>query len=584
MSSTKLIYNRLNNLQPLGTNPVGPTLYASSVNVPQFGPNLAQFTFPGYSQTTPGNAIPFGGPQNLYQIYEDVSWSKGKHTFKFGGLYIQTRDNRQFGAYENAVEAFTNVSGASIATVADSLISGNIKQYQGAIYPQGEYPCFRSIATGATIQTPECTLQLPVGPPSFSRNNRYNDGAFYAQDAWKVTPRLTLNLGIRWEYYGVQHNADPSLDSNFYLGPGSNISEQTRTGTVQIANQSPVGGLWAPSKNNWAPRVGFAWDVFGNGTLSLRGGYGIAYERNFGNVTFNVIQNPPNYAVISLLAGSDIPSMPIYTNNAGPLAGSGITKAFPGPSLRAVDPNIKQAYANFWSFATDYQVMKNSVLSLEYTGSHGVHEYSIANLNKTYTGSTYLGDSRASNRMNQQYTNINWRGSDGFNLYDAVNVRFSSNNLFNKGLYINANYTWSHAIDDNSSTFAEGGNGNGQLGYTDPYDPALDKGASEYDIRHRFVFSGTWNLPWGANSSNGFVRQALGGWQLSPIYAVRSGSPFTIYDCTNGVSNCPRWVPSAPVAVQGNMYAGRHRRLQLLDTAPGFFRECCGPWRLAGST
>ena len=109
------------------------------------------------------------------------------------------------------------------------------------------------------------------------------------QDSWKVSPRLTLNLGLRWEYYGVQPNANPSLDSNFYLGTG-NIYQQVRTGTVQIANQSPVGGLWAKDTNNFAPRVGFAWDVFGDGSTSLRGGFGMGYERNFGNVTFNVIR------------------------------------------------------------------------------------------------------------------------------------------------------------------------------------------------------------------------------------------------------------------------------------------------------
>src|SRR6185369_11926257 len=103
--------------------------------------------------------------------------------------------------------------------------------------------------------------------------------------------------------------------------------------------------LWAPDRNNFAPRVGFAYDLTGDGRTSLRGGYGIGYERNFNNVTFNMIQNPPNYATVALTAGTDIPTIPITTANAGPLAGSSGSKTLPATSLRAVDPNIKTSYA-----------------------------------------------------------------------------------------------------------------------------------------------------------------------------------------------------------------------------------------------
>ena len=573
VNTAKFTFNRLNTLQPLGKNPVSPTLYTSATALPNLPGTNGALVFPGYSEITPGNSIPFGGPQNVYQVYDDLSWTRGRHQFKAGGGYIQTRDNRTFGAYENAVESLA--SGGSISAAAGNLVAGQLFQFQGAVYPQGKFPCTRD-ANGDYVVTPGCLLTLPVNQPAFNRNNRYNDANIYLQDSWKVTPRLTLNLGVRWEYYGVQHNANPALDSNFYLGAGQTLFDQVRNGFVSIANQSPVGGLWNPQWQNFAPRVGFAYDVFGNGTMSIRGGYGIGYERNFGNVTFNVIQNPPNYGVVAVVNGTDVQqgNLPIFVNNLGPLAGSGSTCAsasfpngnpnvpagtscFPTTSLRAVKQNIPTAYTQFWSGAIDYQVMRNSVLSLEYTGSKGTHEYDISNLNAPQYGSEFLGDARTANRLNYQYSNINYRGASGFNSYNGVNVKFQTTNLFNKGLYLTANYTWSHAIDNLSSAFSDGYSGFYGLGYLDPYNPALDKGNADYDVRHRFVLSGTWNLPWGSNMSQGWERQVFGGWSFSPIINIRSGLPYSIYDCTNltGTSGftCPRWIPGAPMNQTGGI-------------------------------
>ena len=570
VSSTKLIYNRLNLLQPLngatggcGAQVTCPTLYTSSFALPTLNGTNGSMIYPGYSEFTPGNAIPFGGPQNVYQIYEDLNWSKGKHQFKFGGGYIQTRDNRTFGAYENAVESLGG--DGTIGSSIPNLLAGQLYQFQGASYPQGKYPCSRA-ANGKYIVNSDCLLTLPVAPPSFNRNNRYNDGSFYAQDSWKVSPRLTLNLGLRWDYYGVQHNANPQLDSNFYLGSGANLYQQVRNGTVQIAPDSPVGGLWKKDTNNFAPRVGFAWDVFGDGSTSIRGGYGIGYERNFGNVTFNVIQNPPNYAVLSVTNGVDVETLPLSSNNLGPLAGAGSTcgqpqnvppgtSCLPNASLRAVQQNLPTAYSQFWSAAIDRQVMRNSVLSFEYAGSKGTGLYDIANLNDAGYGSAFLGDARVNNRINYQYSNINYRGGQGFNNYNGLNVKFSTSNLFNKGLQLVANYTWSHSTDNLSSTFSDGYSSAYGLGYLNAYAPGLDKGNADYNTTNRLVVSGVWDLPWMKNSSNAFARQALGGWGVSPIIKVHSGYPFSIYDCSNLGAvgyTCPRWMPGTAPPATGN--------------------------------
>ncbi len=542
VSQSKVVYNRLNTIQPLSTQPVGPTLYMSNLGVPTIGGALV--LFPGYSPSSPGSAIPFGGPQNLYELYQDLSWTKGNHQFRFGGNYIHTRDNRTFGAYQEAVSSLDQTG--DNANAFSNLVNGTLEQFQGAIFPQGKFPCIRDINTGVSIQTPECTLNLPVGPPSFTRHNRYHDGSAYAQDSWKATQRLTLNLGVRWEYYGVQHNNDQRLDSNFFPGAGANFFEQIRSGQLKAGNVS--GGMWKPSKKNFGPRVGFALDVFGDGKMSLRGGYGIGYERNFGNVTFNVIQNPPNYAVVSVNPVDVGGTLLLPTDNAGPLAGSGFSVKFPPASLRAVNPNIKSAYTQSWSFASDMQVAPKTVLSLEYSGAKGTHLYDIGNINVNGSGALYLG---SGGRQNLQYSNINWRGSNGFSNYNGLNVKLAANNL-RGGISFVGNYTWSHSIDNLSNTFSEGGNGSFQLGYTDPFDPARDKGNSEFDVRHRLVVSGIWSMPWGRNAGGSLLSKVLGGWSFAPIITARTGTPFTIYDCTNGNYNCPRFAPAAPIRLKGD--------------------------------
>ena len=559
VNTAKAVFNRLNGpVDALGTAPVSPTLYidsaASAISVA--GGSPFNLIFPGYSETTPGNGIPFGGPQNLYQFYDDLSWTIGRHQFKFGGQFIQLRDNRVFGAYENPVMLL----GTNVAKGLSNLISGNIYQFQGAVYPQGKFPCPKD--SGGVVQvSPACTVTLPISEPAFERNYRYNDGAWYVQDSWKVIPRLTLNAGLRWEYYGVQHNANPALDSNFVMGPGATIFSQIRNGGVELAQNGGV--FWKPRYGNFGPRVGFAWDVFGNGKTSLRGGYAISYERNFGNVTFNAIQNPPNYAVISLISAAanggvgDVPSMPVYTDTAGPLAGTG-TKALPAVSQRAINQNIKSAYATTWNLSIDHRVGKG-VFSVAYAGSNGLHLYDIANVNPVTAGGEFLGDTRFGNRLNYQYSNMNFRSDNGYSHYNALNVRYGATNLLNRGLGLTANYTWSHALDNLSSTFSEdfgGISGAYQLGYLDAFNPKLNYGNADFDIRHRFNFSGTWEIPWMKSSNNAIAKKVLGGWGLGTILSIRSSSPFTIYDCGNfNGTACPLYAPGVAIPRTGSSTA-----------------------------
>ncbi len=529
VSQSKVVFNRLNDLQPLGDSANKTTLYLSSGAVASqiLGINVA---LPGYNEYTPGSAIPFGGPQNLGQVYQDMSFVRGNHTFRWGGSYFYIRDNRAFGAYEEAVEQL----GSNLKQGMDNFLNGQLRTFQAAIYPQGKFP-------GQSVS-------LPVGPPDFTRSNRYNDAALYGQDSWRVTPRFTFNFGLRWEYYGVQHNKDPQKDSNFYPGTGATIQDQFKNGQVYIAPNSPVGGLWNPYYKAFAPRVGAAWDVFGDGKTSLRGGYGISYDRNFGNVTFNVIQNPPNYAVIQVGPSDVGGSLPISLQQAGPLAGSSGTKVLPPVSLRAVDNNLTPEYAHFWSATLEHQLRPGTMVSIGYSGSKGVGLYSIDRQNLPGSGAVYYGASNPLAYSNPQYAVINWRTDDGFSTYNAMIAEIRSRDLFHSGLQFDLNYTYSHEIDNMSSTFSEFGN-DFNLGLLDPNNPGLDKGSGEFDQRHRIAFSGIWSIPY-AKNLNGFLGKALDGWSLTPIFQAATGTPYSVYDCTNGYYTCSRMLITDPSSLQ----------------------------------
>lgn len=546
ITQSKFSFNRFKKTQPLGESAETPTLYFGNNAVGRIG--ATPIAGPGYIPFTPGSGIPFGGPQNSYQAYEDISFIRGKHQFRFGGVFNRLEDNRVFGAYQNPVQSL----GINLANSIDAFLGGQIYRFQAAINPQGKFPC------GAAV-TAECTVNLPVGQPNFSRNNRYNEWALYAQDSWRLSNRLTVNLGLRYEYFGVQHNTDPGLDSNFYPGNNSNQFQAIREGQVLIAKNSPIGALWGVDKNNFAPRIGFAWDPTGDRKFSIRGGYGLGYERNFGNVTFNVIQNPPNYSVIALIAGADIPSMPIYTSLTGPLAGSTGSKALPKVSLRAVNPEIKSAYAHTWSGSIERQWTAGLVTAIEYSGSKGVGLYTNENANMAGSGAVFLGDKctfgNCTVRLRTtQFTDINRRSGSGFSNYNGLNFRTEIRDWKNSGLNLRLNYTWSHAIDNLSDVFSAPGNAF-NLGLLDPYNPGLDKGNASFDARHRLVVAGVWELPI-FKTGVGLRRQILGGWGIAPIFVAGTGSPYSLYDTTNAqFAASARAMFDGPVARKGALGA-----------------------------
>lgn len=519
-TQSKIVFNRLRNDQPLGKNLVSPTLEAP------FSVAGFPLTFPGYMTDL------FGGPQNLVQGYQDNNYFFSTHELRFGGSILYMQDNRVSGIFQNAQGLLsTNTLGNAL----DNFVLGKLESFTVAVDPQGKFPGDR--------------IQLPVSAPNFAHSNRFKDFALYINDSWHIHPRITLNLGVRYEYFGVQHNKNKRLDSNFYLGNGSTIFEQIRNGKVQIAPDSAVGGLQNPDKNNFAPRIGLAWDIFGDGTTSLRAGYGIGYERNFGSATFNTLFNPPNYAIVALMSGVDLSSIPIMTNNSGILSGIG-TKQLPPTALTYINKNLRTAYANFWSMSIEHKLLQNTKISFDYSGSHGVRLYSIEDINRVGSGAVYLGDRNPLSRLNKQYSNIQTVENNGFSFYNSLTIGVESGNLAKLGLQLTAKYTWSHSIDNLSSSMNTSVN-TLNLGLLDPFNPRLDKGNSDFNVKHRFVTSGIWDIPF-ATKTKGIMNKLFDGYSVSYIFTATTGQPFTIYDSTNSLNIFPRLMLAEPIKVTGS--------------------------------
>jgi hypothetical protein len=568
-------------------------------------PGLENLSEPGLG------GLPVGGPQDTTQIMDDLSWNKGRHNMRFGGQFTYIQLNYTYGAYQQAVEQLGSDGTDSMLDLINnggnaggSILSGS-SGFAGRVAPHA-LPCplnqwgefIGTTASGTNACPASSIVKPPLSAANPSRSYRYKDWAIYAQDDFHIMPRLTLNYGLRWEHYGVQHNNDQNLDSNFYFGSGSTLFQQVANGNVFLTQKSPIGQFWQNQWGTLAPRVGFAYDIFGDGKSSLRGGFGISYERNFGNVTYNSSFNPPASAVITSTCPAASASCATVVTNSdlGPLAlASTPPSPLPPVELRFVNDKIRTAQTQFWSLALQRQVARNTLIELGYSGAHGVHLYDLNNVNNIGMAQAFMGaplittpdpatlapcpyagyetvppptgSPECLTRPNQQYSNINERGSRGTSAYDSLNIKAQTQNLHNTGLTLVANYTWAHALDDISSTFSDsdqGGSGYiGSLGYTSVVNPKLDWGNADYDVRNRLVVSPIWEIPW-LKSQRGVLGKTAGGWSLSGIFTARTGIPFNMYDYTTDEFDytVPRLTPATPIT-------NYHVHTPVVDPQPG---------------
>lgn len=323
---------------------------------------------------------------------------------------------------------------------------------------------------------------------------------FYVSDTWRATKNLTLNLGLRYELPTVPYTANGF----------ARLLNADRTALIPATVPSPGFGLINPNHKNFAPRFGLAYRV--TDRTVIRAGYGIYYNANQNN-TFTFLSNNPPLSVTSIFNATTTPNPAPTFTLANPTAGTPVAAA--PPSIISPNANLPTAYMNQWSFDIQQGLWKSAALDVQYIGSHALHLDRNFQANRPMPGA---GNIQA-RRPNPAFADVRIIQNDAISNHESVSFTLRQRVAY--GLTALATYTWSHDLDVSSDS-----NGGGTP--LNPYDWRYDYGNSNWDIRHRFIGTFQYELPFLKTSNHAFLKQTLGGWQTNGILTLQGGTPFSV--------------------------------------------------------
>jgi len=484
--------------------------------VPGFDTGIVDLGGPGggnYAEFGSVNAAPVTfNRQNIYTLSDDVNWTRGKHAFKFGVLL-----NR----FNEASQATNSFNGQIIYNQISDFLQANPLQVEFA--------------------------------PTFSTENRdfiFNTYGFYAQDDWRVKQRLTVNLGLRYEFMNTPHelNGRQSRQINDFTDPFT-------SGPV-IQNNT---------LRNFSPRVGLAYDLFGNGKTAIRGGAGIYYDMgNIGTALGQTANGSLPYAgLVDINPGVGSPQIPSIssweatlgtTANGFPLPIPNQVRNFYTPTSQGVftptfiDYNWKSPYMIQYNASVQQQLPWNMALGVAYVGNHGVHLPMVRDGNPIAPtsfgpcgdpasvcvgGQVPFWDTSAAN-----YTNLNPHFGSDINIATAATSRYNAlqavlQKRTSHGLELEAAYTRSRVTDETQgqSNVQDCITSGGLLGVY-PLNTSVDRGPACFNILNNWEINVLYHFP-DPVKSNGFLSKVANGWFMSSIVSIQSGQPFSPLIATN---------------------------------------------------
>ena len=287
-------------------------------------------------------------------------------------------------------------------------VDGFLTSYQLSLDPKGKAP-------GELISP-------PFGPSGLHRNYRFNDTAGFFQDAWKISPRLTLSPGLRYEYFGSGHRTghEKPLDASFYYGQGNSVYQRIANGRLLRTTDAPgeyQNHYFLPRHSNFAPRLGVAYGISGSGKTVLRLGGGLFFERLPGVAFENT--NPPAFGIAQLSAVSLTPELFIDPYSVFPQT----TIPVPPSVVTHFDQDLKTAYVGHWNATLEHELMRNLVISGAYLGSKGNRLYRLLNINRIGSGAF---DGRPGERLFNSASSFTTISNQANSSFHALQLRMES--------------------------------------------------------------------------------------------------------------------------------------------------------------
>jgi outer membrane receptor protein involved in Fe transport len=457
-----------------------------------------------------GEGTPGIFAQNIFELSDTLSKTIGNHSWKFGVVLRKEQDN-------------SDLSGGSRP----------LYSFGGLFNFANDAPVFESINA-------DPTTGLPADAQRYFRNDYY---AGFAQDDWKARPNLTLNMGLRYEYYSPLKEKNGRL-SNLFFPPGNLATAQVRV----------VDQLYEPDKNNFAPRFGFAyspnWSRFGNllssGRSVIRGGFGVAYNRLPVAPLNNSRGNPPFFARYNICCGTVgspfANGQILYVAGTGnsvtsyprnPALGQGIDPTTGAPRSGSVEiygtqQDVRTPYVYTYSLEVQQELGRNFTATVGYQGSAGHKLLRLVNQNFLYPNSP-------------RFFAVYFSQPDVNSNYNALNVTLTRR--LTRGFQIQGNYRFAKSIDQVSNE------GPGFVtNQTYPQDNRTERGPSDFDVKHYFVLSSLYELPFLKDRSD-FLGSVFGGWMVTGILTTHTGFPFT--PVVGGCTSTPGGPQLCPVRPQG---------------------------------